>query len=72
MLTKRVYSERPPRDEYVLTQAGYGENLARYIDEETGREIEPIGVDAVAGAKLGSRALRMGPANPQAQAREHA
>lgn len=76
LLEKRVYSERPPRDEYVLTQAGRdflpvllmigawaqrncAENLARYIDDETGLEIEPIGVDAVTGAKLGSRPMRM-------------
>lgn len=76
MLEKRIYSERPPRDEYVLTAAGRdflpvlmmigawaqrncGENLARYIDDETGLEIEPIGVDAVTGAKLGSRPMRM-------------
>lgn len=76
LLEKRVYSERPTREEYVLTQAGRdflpvllmigawaqrncGENLARYIDDETGLEIEPICVDAVTGAKLGSRPMRM-------------
>ncbi|MEO6276348.1 helix-turn-helix domain-containing protein [Roseateles sp.] len=79
LLEKRIYSERPPREEYVLTAAGQdflpvllmlgawaqrncGKNLARYIDDETGLEIEPIGVDAVSGAKLGSRPMRMGPA----------
>ncbi len=77
LLERRGYSERPPREEYVLTQAGQdflpvllmigawahrncGENLARYIDDETGLEIQPIGVDAVTGAKLGSRPMRMG------------
>lgn len=76
LLEKRLYSERPPREEYVLTEAGQdflpvlmmigawaqrncGENLARYIDDETGVEIQPIGVDAVTGAKLGSRPMRM-------------
>ena len=76
LLEKRVYSERPPRDEYVLTEAGRdflpvllmigawaqrncSENLARYIDDETGLEIEPIAIDAVTGAKLGSRPMRM-------------
>lgn len=76
LLEKRFYSERPPREEYVLTDAGRdflpvlmmigawaqrncGENLARYIDDETGLEIKPVGVDAVTGAKLGSRPMRM-------------
>lgn len=80
LLEKRVYSERPTREEYLLTEAGRdflpvlmmigawaqrncGENLARYIDEETGLEVEPIAIDAVTGAKLGSRPLRMGEAS---------
>ena len=80
LLEKRVYSERPTREEYVLTESGRdflpvllmigawaqrncGENLARYIDDETGLEIEPIGVDAVTGAKLGSRPMRTGQPN---------
>ncbi|ANP90251.1 winged helix-turn-helix transcriptional regulator [Rhizobium leguminosarum] len=76
LLEKRSYSERPPREEYILTEAGRdflpvlmmigawahrhcdGE-LARYIDAESGVEIEPIGIDAVTGAKLGIRAMRM-------------
>lgn len=76
LLEKRVYSERPPREEYVLTDAGRdflpilmmigawahrhcdGE-LARYVDVESGGEIEPIGIDAVTGAKLGSRQIRL-------------
>ena len=75
LLERRSYSERPPREEYVLTEAGRdflpvllmigawaqrncGENMARYIDEETGLEIEPIAIDAVTGAKLGSRPMR--------------
>lgn len=80
LLEKRVYSERPTREEYLLTEAGQdflpvllmigawaqrncGEKLARYIDDETGLDIEPIGIDAVTGAKLGSRAMRMSQAN---------
>ena len=76
LLEKRLYSERPPREEYVLTDAGRdflpilmmigawahrhcdGE-LARYVDVGSGVEIEPIGIDAVTGAKLGSRAIRL-------------
>ena len=78
LLEKRIYSERPTREEYLLTGSGRdflpvllmigawaqrncGEALARYIDDETGLEIEPIGVDAVTGAVLGSRPMRMGP-----------
>ena len=80
LLEKRTYSERPPRDEYVLTEAGRdflpvlmmigawaqrncGENIGRYIDDETGKEIQPIGVDAVTGAKLGSRPMHIGRSN---------
>ena len=76
LLEKRLYSERPPREEYVLTAAGRdflpvlmmigawaqrhcGGNLAHYIDEETGIEIQPVGIDAVTGARLGSRPMRM-------------
>jgi DNA-binding HxlR family transcriptional regulator len=76
LLEKRLYSERPPREEYVLTQAGRdflpvlmmlgawahkycSGNLARYVDIETGGEIVPVGMDAVTGAKLGSRPIRM-------------
>ena len=76
LLEKRLYSERPLREEYVLTDAGRdflpilmmigawahrhcdGE-LARYVDVESGAEIEPIGIDAVTGAKLGSRPIRL-------------
>lgn len=76
LLEKRLYSERPPREEYVLTEAGRdflpvlmmigawaqrncGVALARYVDETTGLEIEPVAMDAVSGAKLGTRPMRM-------------
>lgn len=76
MLKKRLYSERPPREEYVLTPAGqdflpvlllFGAwaqrncvgQFARFIDETTGLEIEPVGVDAVSGARLGSRPIKV-------------
>lgn len=76
LLEKRLYSEHPPREEYVLTEAGRdflpvlmmfgawarrhsGGELARYIDVESGVEIEPIAIDAVTGAKLGTRAIRL-------------
>ncbi|KXG84010.1 winged helix-turn-helix transcriptional regulator [Agrobacterium bohemicum] len=76
LLKKRLYTERPPRDEYVLTEAGRdflpvlmmigawahrhcdGE-MARYVDAESGVEIESVAIDAVTGAKLGTRAIRM-------------
>ncbi len=77
LLEKHAYSERPPREEYLLTQAGRdflpvllmigawaqrhcGKNLVRYIDDETGLEIEPIAIDRVTGATLGSRPMRAG------------
>lgn len=76
LLEKRRYSERPPRDEYVLTEAGRdflpvlfmiggwarkhrgGGRLTRFVDAETGVEIEPLAVDAVTGAPLGTRPVR--------------
>lgn len=77
LLERRLYSEHPPRDEYVLTDAGRdflpvlmmigawaqrhcGDGTARYIDDETGLEIEPTAIDAVTGAQLGTRKIRMG------------
>jgi hypothetical protein len=33
--------------------------LARYVDAETGTDIEPVAIDAVTGAKLGTRAFRV-------------
>lgn len=76
LLEKRLYSERPPREEYVLTEAGRdflpvlmmigawahrhcGGKLARYVDVESGAKIQPIGIDAATGAKLGTRAIRL-------------
>jgi len=77
LLEKQRYSERPPRDEYVLTAAGrdflpvlimigaWGRKyrgkgrLTRLIDEETGKEIQPVVVDVVSGQKLGTRPIRV-------------
>lgn len=77
LLEKRRYSERPPREEYVLTAAGrdfmpvlvmigaWGRKyrgkgrLTRLIDETTGKEIQPVVVDAVSGEKLGTRPVRV-------------
>jgi DNA-binding HxlR family transcriptional regulator len=77
LLDKRLYSERPPREEYLLTEAGraylpvlfmigawgrkyrgQGE-LARYLDAESGKDIEPVAIDAVTGAALGTRPFRL-------------
>ena len=77
LLEKRLYSERPPREEYMLTEAGQDflpilvmigtwahrhreGNLARYFDVESGAEVKPIAIDAVTGAQLGTRAIRLG------------
>jgi DNA-binding HxlR family transcriptional regulator len=77
LLEKRLYSERPPREEYVLTEAGRdylpvlfmiaawgrkhrGEGrLTRFLDAETGIDIKPVAIDAVTGAALGTRAIRV-------------
>ena len=77
LLEKRRYSERPPRDEYVLTAAGrdflpvlvlmgaWGRKyrgqgrLTQYLDGETGKELEPVAVDAVTGVKIGDRPIRV-------------
>jgi DNA-binding HxlR family transcriptional regulator len=76
LLEKQRYSERPPRDEYLMTEAGRdylpvlamlgawgrkyrGEGkLTQFVDAETGIEIQPIAVDAVTGAKIGTRPIR--------------
>ena len=77
LLEKRQYSDRPPRDEYVLTDAGrdflpvlfmigaWGRKhrgrgkLTRFLDAETGVDIEPVAIDAVNGAEIGTRAIRV-------------
>lgn len=76
MLEKRLYSERPPREEYVLTSSGRdflpvlvmigawghqhrgGGPLVRIQDVETGEDIKPVAIDAVTGARIGTRPLR--------------
>lgn len=80
LLEKRRYSERPPRDEYLLTEAGrdflpvlfmigaWGRKhrgkgrLTRFLDAETGEEIQPVAVDVVTGAEIGTRPIRVVPA----------
>ena len=76
LLEKRRYSERPPRDEYVLTDAGRdfipvlvligawgqkyrGIGMTRTFDAETGKEVEPVAIDAVTGARIGTRPFRV-------------
>jgi DNA-binding HxlR family transcriptional regulator len=77
LLEKRQYSDRPPREEYVLTDAGrdylpvlfmigaWGRKhrgkgkLVRFLDAETGTDIKPVAIDAVTGAEIGTRAIRM-------------
>ena len=77
LLEKRRYSERPPREEYLLTDAGRdflpvlfmigawgrrhrgGGKLTRFVDAETGGEIQPVAVDAATGARIGSRPIRV-------------
>ena len=77
LLEKRRYSERPPREEYLLTAAGRdflpvlfmigdwgrkhrgGGKLTRFVDAETGTEIQPVAVDAATGARIGTRPIRV-------------
>jgi DNA-binding HxlR family transcriptional regulator len=81
LLEKRRYSERPPREEYLLTAAGRdflpvlfmigdwgrkhrgGGKLTRFVDAETGIEIQPVAVDAATGAKIGTRPIQV--VNPE-------
>jgi len=58
LLEKRLYSERPPREEYVLTGTGH-DYLPVFLDAETGKDIKPVAIDAVTGAELGTRAIRV-------------
>lgn len=77
LLRKTSYSERPPRDEYVITQAGRdflpilyalgdwgrryngGGDLSHSVDAETGTVVEPVVIDRVTGAAIGTRPLRL-------------
>jgi DNA-binding HxlR family transcriptional regulator len=77
LLEKRRYSERPPRDEYLLTEAGRdflpvlfaigawgrkhrgGGAVTRFFDAETKTEIDPVTVDRVTGAAIGTRSIRI-------------
>lgn len=77
LLEKRLYSEHPPREEYLLTAAGRdflpalfligawgrryrGEGkLVRFFDAEAGTELQPVAVDEVTGAKIGTRPIRI-------------
>lgn len=77
LLEKRRYSARPPRDEYVLTEAGRdflpilqaiagwarthhgGGALTRFVDAETGDDIEPVVIDAKNGARIGDRPIEV-------------
>ncbi len=81
LLEKRRYSERPPREEYLLTAAGRdflpvlfmigawgrqyrgGGKLTRFVDAETGKEIQPVAVDAATGARIGTRPIQV--VNPE-------
>jgi DNA-binding HxlR family transcriptional regulator len=81
LLEKRRYSERPPREEYLLTAAGRdflpvlfmigdwgrkhrgGGKLTRFVDAETGIDIQPIAEDAATGARIGTRPIQV--VNPE-------
>ena len=77
LLEKQSYSDRPPREEYRITEAGRdflpilhalaawggrhngsGE-VSRVVDRETGLPIEPVVIDRVSGAPIGTMKLRV-------------
>ena len=76
LLEKQRYSQKPPRDEYVLTAAGqdylpvlamlgaWGRKyrghgkLTRFVDAATGVEIQPIVIDSINGARIGTRPIQ--------------
>jgi len=77
LLEKRLYLEPPPREEYLLTDAGRdflpvlfmigewgrqhrgGGKLTRFLDAETGAEINAVAIDRGTGARIGTRPIRM-------------
>jgi DNA-binding HxlR family transcriptional regulator len=77
LLTRQRYSETPPRDEYVLSEAGQdfvpvlaaigawgrkhrgGGPLSHLMDSETGHIVEPVVIDRISGAPIGSRSLTL-------------
>src|SRR6185437_2273253 len=79
LLEKRRYSERPPREEYILTQSGRdflpvltmianwvrrhyaGGPMTRLVDAELGSDVEPLLIDRVTGAEIGTRPLKLIP-----------
>ena len=78
LLQKHRYSDHPPREEYLLTEAGRdflpvlfmigawgrkhrgGGKLTKFFDAEAGTEIKPVAIDESTGAKIGTRAIRIG------------
>lgn len=80
LLERRRYSERPPRDEYVLTSRGRAtqgvvlsllawgnrevapdSRTVVLTDLDTGREVEPVLVDAATGTPLSQMRLTAAP-----------
>jgi DNA-binding HxlR family transcriptional regulator len=89
LLERRRYAERPPRDEYVLTDRGrdfrpvviallaWGNRhfapegrSAIVIDARSGREAEPMLVDAVSGRPISDPEFTIAP-GPAASAEAH-
>lgn len=80
LLERRRYADRPPRDDYVLTQRGrdfrpvvltllaWGNRHfapegrgAALFDARTGREADPILIDAVSGCPISDSAFKITP-----------
>jgi DNA-binding HxlR family transcriptional regulator len=79
LLEKCRYSDHPPREEYILTEAGRdflpvltmistwvrkhyaGGKMTRLIDAELGTDVQPLLLDKVTGAEIGTRKLMLVP-----------
>jgi DNA-binding HxlR family transcriptional regulator len=91
LLERRRYAERPPRDDYVLTERGHDfrpvvltlfawgarhftpeGHGAALIDTRTGREADPILIDAVSGRLVSDPAFKMTPRRAAADANRNA
>lgn len=77
LLEKTSYSERPPREAYLITAAGrdflpalqavgaWGRrhngsgDMSHMVDAETGVAVDPVVIDRLTGAPIGTRPLRL-------------
>src|SRR5262252_3806650 len=74
LLSRRRYSEKPPRDEYLLTARGRDFRPVLLVDAETGAAVDPILVDPATGRPINTPdyALIAGPAAGERTRRRYA